>query len=508
MASRTELFLDDEFIEVTPGVTRRINRPRKHRLNPVMRPEAWWESTLVAPNATLYDSEDKLFRMWYRTGSGRPGETVAGQAAYSAYATSSDGVRWERPVLGLVDFDGRRDHNIVMTGGAAPGLSSKGNKGFILSVIPHPNPRDGSERYVCLFADMAKRGAYLGYSGDGIHWRREQEPFWRTPVDATNWGDDTVKSMIYDKLKGRWVVYRRIIPEESGRMVAKPGDEEWELVDRYLRVIGYAESQDLREWGNYRMILAPDGDDPADTEFYGLSCYNYEGVYVGYLWVYHAAPDAQSIDVQLVSSRDGISFSRACRREAFLPSGAAGYFDYEISMGYQAEPIVLDDTIYLFYEACNYAHTQADSRRPHSLTSVGLATLKRDRFVSLETDYAGPCRLVTKPFAVEYPKLFLNAGTWGDGAIRVEVLTPEWMPIPGFTERDAIVVRGDALAHAVRWAGNSDLSRLHGKEVRLKLYMVDARIHAVSFDEQDRPAGTVVDSLASAEEPRDVPTEV
>jgi len=491
MASMTELFLDDHLVEMAASVTRTIHRPDKHRANPVMRPEKWWEGTHLLPYAALYDQEESVFKLWYRAGAARPEHYIDGHAAYTAYATSTDAVHWERPTLGVMDFAGRRDHSVLLTGGVSENLARRGKakKGFILSVIPHPHPKDESEKYVCLFADVLKRGAYLGYSADGIHWRREPEPFWRTPIDPTSWGDDTVKSMIYDRLKRKWVMYRRVIPEESERMVAQPGDENWKQVDRYFRVFGYAESDNLKDWGNHQIVLSMDGDDPADTEAYWLTCYSYEQVYVGYLAVYHMAPGAHNIDVQLVTSRDGIHFTRVCRREVFIPSGAEGYFDYMLVTGFQAEPIVVDDTVHLFYEAVNYAHDESRLSAYHG-SSVGLATFPRDRFVSMQTGLPRPCRLVTKPFTIPHPKLFLNAATWGDGAIRVEALTRDWKPIEGFTGPESNVIKGDALAHPVRWQNNPHLGRLVGKEVRLRFCMTDARIHAMILDDDDRGLGT------------------
>ena len=85
--------------------------------------------------------------------------------------------------------------------------------------------------------------------------------------------------------------------------------------------MAYADSTDLKHWENHRIILTPDADDPTDIEFYGLSCYNYAQVYVGYLWVYHQDPDRENIDIQLTTSRDGMHFTRCCRREVFIPNG-------------------------------------------------------------------------------------------------------------------------------------------------------------------------------------------
>jgi len=495
MPSKTELFLDDEFIEMTGSVTRKIHQPTKHRLNPVIRPEEWWEGDCVMPLATLYDHEEKLFKMWYRTGDrfgpvkGTVDEKLDGHASFTGYATSRDGVHWEKPILGALELGGRKDHNVVLLSqgfNKNPVFNKKGKKGFIRSVILHPNPRDENEKYVCMFFDQKKAGVYLGYSADGIHWKCEPEPFWQTITDMTGWGDDSLVSLIYDKFKRRWVIYRRVNPQESERLVAQPGDENWPAPDRGMRCMAYADSPDLKHWENHRIIMIPDADDPADVEFYGLTCQNYAQVYVGYLWVYHMAPEVETIDIQLVTSRNGIDFTRCCRREVFIPTGPPDYYDHMFVIGDNPEPIILNDQVYLYYEACNFKHDGQGSKRPNSIISGGLCTFTRDRFVSLETGVPQPCRVVTKPFIIEHPKLFLNAATWGDGAIQVEVLERNWLPIKGFTAQEANVIKGNALNHPVRWKENGDLGQLVGKEVRLKFNMSDARLHALSFDTEDR----------------------
>ena len=484
MSHVTELFLDDHLIEMAASVTRKIHRPRKHLLNPVIRPDQWWEGNQLLPYATLYDEEEKLFKMWCRCGSDARHKYVDNHAAYTVYYTSTDGLHWEKPMLGAVDFGGRRDHNVVFTGDETVNLKPQGRKGFIASVIRHPHPKDESEKYVGLGFRIRKRGAYLGTSPDGIHWQFADEPFWQTPLDPSSWGDDNLKQLIYDKAKNKWVMYRRVIPEESERMMARPGDEKWEPVERYFRVWSYADSDDLKDWGNYRIILSMDADDPADTEAYNFSCYNYEQVYLGYLCVYHMAAGADTLDVQLTTSRNGTDFTRVCRRETWIPSGELGSFDYMVMPGFQAEPIIVDDTVYLYYEGVNYPHDV--DQPPYGGCSVGLATFDRDRFISMETGPPGPCRLVTKPFVLPHANLFLNAATWADGSIRAEVLTREWQPIAGFGERESNTIRGDDLSHPVYWKDNPDLGSLVGKEVRLRFYMADARIHAMSLDESDR----------------------
>jgi hypothetical protein len=501
MASITELFLDDHLIEMVAGVRRRMHRPRKHLLNPILRPEKWWEGNQLLPYATLYDAEEKLFKLWCRCGSDFREHYVADHAAYSAYYTSTDGIHWDRPMLGVTDLGGRKDHNVVFVGDRAAAKHNnvvQGNKGFIVSVVRHPHPKDEGEKYVGLAFSMKRRGARLGTSPDGIHWHFDENPFWQTHLDVASWGDDALIQLIYDKAKKKWVVYRRVIPQEGERMMAAPGDENSKAVDRYVRIFSYTESENLKDWGNYRVIVSMDADDPVNSDVYNLSCMNYEQVYVGYMSVYYAVPGAENIDVQLITSRNGTDFSRVCRREVFIPSGDLGYFDYMVMTGFQPEPLIVDDTVYIYYEGVNYPHNVecGDNKAPqYTGTAMGLATFKRDRFVSMEAATNDlPCRFATKPFVVRHPNLFLNAATWGSGSIRVEALGRDWKPIEGFLERDSIPIQGNALSHPVRWRENGGLGRLVGKEIRLKFYMSDARIHAMTQDENDRKLGQVFTS--------------
>jgi hypothetical protein len=510
-AFMTELFLDNHMIEVTPGVSRRLHQPKKHLSNPVVRCDHWWEGNIIEPYTTMYDVKEKLFKMWARTGSDWKSRYVGGNAAYMTYLTSTDGVHWDRPKLGVVDIAGRRDHNIVFTSdmaspkdaGRSQGkigcivpttpMTPQGKKAFFWSVNRHPNPRNARERFVALaIVQDHRRGAHVVTSPDGIHWSCASAPFWQTPHDVSSKGDDCLMHLMYDRVKHKWALYRRIIPEFSERMIADESDRDRKAADRYYRSYAYADSADLREWKNHKFILSMDADDPADTELYQFSCHQYGQIYVGYMSVFHLGP--QSLDIQLATSRDGLNFTRVRRGEPFIPSGPLRYYDYMAMACSQPEPIIVDDTVYLYYAAANFPHSADVSTDPGTLqVGAALATFKRDRFASLESsdNDGGSCRIVTRPFTPRHFKLFLNAATWMKGSIRVEALTRDWQPIPGFTEAQARAIQGDALDHPVRWRESADVRKLVGKEIRLKFYMTRARIHALTLSNEDRKLGAV-----------------
>jgi hypothetical protein len=511
--STTELFLDNRLIEVTPGVARRLHRPKKHLLNPVVRCDRWCDGNNIQPYTTMYDQEDKLFKMWARAGSDWESAWLDGNAAYMLYLTSTDGVHWNKPDLGLMSISGRRDHNIVFTSDMvlesdaaateakkrfvepSEPMRPQGKKAFFWAVNKHPNPRNASEKFVALaIVQDHRRGAHLVTSPDGIRWSCSTSPFWQTPNDVSGKGDDCLMHMIYDQAKQKWVIYRRVIPEFTERLIADDSDRQRKAVDRYYRSYAYAESEDLREWKNHQFILSMDPDDPPDTELYQFACHRIGSSYVGYMSVFYLR-DPQQVAIHLATSRDGLHFTRVCRGEPFIPSGALGYYDCMAMACSQPEPIVVDDTVYLYYAAANFPHNANVARTDPGALQVGaaLATFKRDRFVSLETSGldSGPCRVVTRPFTVQHPKLFLNAATWAKGSIRVEALTRDWQPIAGFAEPQARTIQGDALDHPVRWNDHVDASKLLGQEIRLKFYMTRARIHALTLASKDRKLGPV-----------------
>lgn len=509
----TELFLDNELLEATPGVSRKLHPPKKHPLNPVIRCERWCDGEYIQPYTTMYDEEDKLFKMWARAGCDWKSGRVADNAAWMLYFTSKDGVHWDKPDLGVMEVAGRRDHNIIFASDMVlssvstlpygpekyivPSVPMKpqGKKAFFWAVNKHPSPRDKSEKYIGLaIVQNHRRGAHIVTSPDGIHWSCASSPFWQTPHDIAGTGDDCLMHVMFDDAKNKWAIYRRVVPEFSERMIADESDLKRGREDRYNRSYAYAESADLREWKGHQFILAMDADDAPDTELYQFGCHKYGDIYVGYMSVYYRRRP-QPIDVQLATSRDGIHFTRVCRGQAWVPSGQLGYYDYMAMGCSQPKPIVVGDTAYFYYAALNYPHDAGASKAEPGARAGGaaLATFKRDRFVSLETSELdpGPHRVITKPFTVGSRHLYLNAATWQKGSIRVEALTRDWKPIPGYTQKEARGIQGDALDHPVRWQKNADLSKLQGREIRLKFHMTRARIHAMTSSNEKRPLGAV-----------------
>jgi len=118
LGSDRQLFIDEYVIDEIQGLTRTLNQPQKYAGNPIMAPLYPWEGSLWLYGDVVRDS-DGGWRMWY-TGPGAGGLPSMGdpnlessvEKGYGAqvggfdlanlhyimgYATSRDGIFWERP---------------------------------------------------------------------------------------------------------------------------------------------------------------------------------------------------------------------------------------------------------------------------------------------------------------------------------------------------------------------------------------------------------------------------
>ena len=114
----------------------------------------------------LYDEEDRLFKMWYRAEileRRQPAE----YRYLSCYATSRDGLKWEKPDLGLADFRGSTRNNILPPGERGSGYGRRPN---LIKDYEEPDP---AKRYKMVYMDLIEGKWRLAkaYSADGIHWR-------------------------------------------------------------------------------------------------------------------------------------------------------------------------------------------------------------------------------------------------------------------------------------------------------------------------------------------------
>src|SRR6476620_6371878 len=136
LGNRVEMFVDDWLMDSssTRGVTLQLQSPTRREV--VLTTDKPWEGRFSAYFTVFQDGP--LFRMYYR-GSGPVGDLSNQQ--FTCYAESQDGIHFERPSLGLHEFNGSKNNNIVLTG------VSSHNFAPFLDTNPSAKP---AERYKAL----------------------------------------------------------------------------------------------------------------------------------------------------------------------------------------------------------------------------------------------------------------------------------------------------------------------------------------------------------------------
>ena len=142
--------------------------PAKKDTEPVLakNPQKWSpDEFFVRYPTVVFDPQINRFRMWY-FGFGKAQREYQGNRGFAGnelYAESEDGLYWERPQLGLVEFNGSKRNNIL--GVIHKSFHSK-------AVVMDETEEDPRKRFKCLAT--ASGNEILSYSEDGIHWEKTE----------------------------------------------------------------------------------------------------------------------------------------------------------------------------------------------------------------------------------------------------------------------------------------------------------------------------------------------
>lgn len=457
------LVMDNFSVADTFRLKRTVHNPIKDPVEPVFVPEKPWENSVIA-GKIIFDQEKNLWRMWYvaydhsaekvrkslkKSKYGNVGEP---QTFFLSYAESNDGICWERPELDV--YPGTN-------------ICFKGYSDVVNSTILYNPEAPEEQRYILVNRDWYSDqvgGIYIAYSNDGIHWKyTDTKPLIHGESDCNN-------ACVYNEEKKVYMLYMR------GWHTAAVGWPNGKGNQR--RRITYSESSDLKKWTEPQVIMSPDELDTND--FYGISVFRYANAYLGMLWIFDDDM-FETIDIELCWSRDGIRWERHPERPKFIETEergkVGGYMVYPAQ-----EPVVYKDNLYIY--------VNAHSLFPHNVhkdlwtNHVFRTRLRMDGFVSLDAG-SQMGNLITRPFILQSDKITINAASQG-GKIIAELAEPCWYDprgkvIEGFSADDFDVFTGDSICHTLSWRGNSNLSKIKGKRIMLRMAMVHSQIYSFTI---------------------------
>ena len=440
-----QLFVDDYAIAESSGLVHVVQQPRRVSERPILTSDQAWEGSVLQAPCVLWDPRMKFFHMYYWS--------ATGDSIFTCYATSTDGVHWEKPTLNLhAGLNGSKENNIVLRG--------KGNVARIRYVEFNPNTNDPQRRFLALYIDnVPGLTEFSASSPDGLHWKTEKKIGDLRHVT----GGEVTSNPPFFLIEQQWV--------------SDPNDGH-----RY-RGIWRTESRDMQHWTGGQAVVQRLPDDDPDLEFYHACSHfigsrTHNGLHFGYLYLFHSENSrgvrddgvrlAGTIDTALMVSRDTIHWKRLDRHRRFFPLGPAG--SWEAAMNFVSPEVIHGDRMLFYYSGWSQEHASSQNR-----ASIGLATLPLDRFVSIEPKQQRGS-LTTKPFVVRGNGLFVNVDA-SHGELRIEVLDEQGQVVPGYQESSCKPISSDEPRAEVKWRGKSwgDLAK---RTICLRFRLVNASLFA------------------------------
>jgi len=263
------LLLDSRVIESVENAELTVGTVQKDKNNPLFKEDKPWEPRFDNVYANvMYDAQDKLYKCWYspfiideRTTSTPPEKRNPESRDYMGvrpnrremgvcYAVSKDGIHWEKPELGLVEFGGNKRNNILMRGQEMRGMFRGPHGAGVFKDLHESNV---ARRYKMFF--RAERMA-VAFSPDGVHW---DNPILCREIEAPG---DTHNNAFWAATLGKYVAITRLKTRGNIRLVAR------------------TESPDFVNWTKAKVVLR--GVKPR-LQTHDMVVFRTGGVYIGLL---------------------------------------------------------------------------------------------------------------------------------------------------------------------------------------------------------------------------------
>ena len=462
-----QLFVDSFLISNT-NLTSVYHKANYYDLNPVLKVDRKWELTpegyeYAAPfsDGIWYDDKDGKFKMWYLAGAGYV-DTLK-HSLYTCYAESLDGKTWTKPSLDIVPGT-----NVVDT------MNRDAS-----TVWLDRNEKDPSKRWkffnVEYKPDYIQWQYVLKYSADGIHWSK--------PVAQSGAVSDRCTAF-YNPFTNKWVMSMRHHCNVSWRSRAylEHADPE-EAVSLAHRLREGVPDKHIVFW------FTPDDKEKrherypdVDPGIYNFDAIAYESIMLGFYSQWQGPENhiARGLmipkrnEIMLGYSRDGFHFARPSHSPFMPVNETDGAWNYGNMQSVNGVPLIVGDSLYIYSSGRSKNGVWWDAG-----VSTGLATLRRDGFVSMRAGNKEGF-LTTEKLSFDGKYFFVNADVKAKGAqLKVELLDADGNPIPGFTKRDCVVMRGaDKTKQLITWKGKQDLTELAGRTIRAKFYLTRGDLYA------------------------------
>jgi hypothetical protein len=450
IGSRRELFVDRCLVERIDGAELRLHPPVRREV--VFQVEEPLENACTGCYNLCRDGDRIL--MYYR--GYYPLKEKAGDLAVSQttnLVVSTDGIHFERPKLGLVEFRGSKQNNIVYAGYEAHNFC----------VFLDTNPSAPPDQRFKAVGGSGQNNLHGFCSPDGLHWRRIKEG----PLDVTG-AFDSVNVPLWDPYKRCYRLFSRYFERTASGGV---------------RAIQSCQSDDFIHWT--KPVPHQYGEGVPWEHFYTNAttpCPGAEHILLSFPKRFTPErtrstegmdyPGNGLSDAVFITSRDGVHWDRTFM-EAWVRPGLDPRNWTHRSCAPAVGIIQTAADEWSLYVSEHYGWPDNRLRR---------VTVRPHGFASASAGRAGG-ELVTRPVVFSGKALRLNYSTSAAGSVVVELQDESGKPLHGFAASDMKPLFGDELDAAVSWKDGSDLSGVAGKPVRFRFVLTDADLFAMRVGE-------------------------
>ena len=327
---------------------------------PVITPDESWEekAKLVAVALIPDDGDDQLLLFYLARFPDNPLKNML------CLARSQDGHTWSKPDLG----DGT--NTVMRSSGNQPGWGE-----FMpTTVLRDEGESNPAQRWKMVYWDRPNPsmppGISLAVSADGLEW----EPLLKRPI-ITNANDAMSMIDALPQIRTPFGGGPYFLYQQTWKYNPALPNERDNLKGMHRRISIWTCRTFADGWVGPVTILEPDENDPPDVQFYLLVPFKrYGGTYGGFLNCHHTSD--QTMDVQLVSSRDGWVWSREIDREPILGLGEPGQFDCGM-VSVVSRPVMWKGKVLLCYRGSATVHDgkphYQEEPLPDTAHGIGLA---------------------------------------------------------------------------------------------------------------------------------------
>lgn len=446
-----QLFVDD-FLIGECNLKRAIHPAILHESNPVLSPQTPMEMNggsrpVACPfdDGVVFDPRDSQYKMWYH----------AGWFDGTAYATSRDGLHWQRPNL-----DVEPGTNRVLPAQAA--YHRDGATVWLDHAVQDPAERFKMFVY---FRTKDWEGGQVYTSHDGIHWslRGKTGPC----------GDNTC--FYYDPFRKNWVYSIRTYNQG----VRTRGY--WAHAD-FVRGANW-KKEDLVEWLQADPLDQPDPALGYPPQLYKFSAVAYESLMIGLFAIFKGPPNEiaskqgipKTIDLTVGFSRDGFHWNRLDYKPFLACSRVPGSWNRGYLHSSAGICLVVGEKLHFYFGAFSGVSPRVGGDL-YAGASTGLATLRRDGFASLDAGNK-PGSVTTRSVTFNGRNLFVNVDA-KLGEFRAELLDEHNDVIPPFSAENCVPLCADCTRVAVIWKHGRDLSSFAGHTVKLRFHLTNASLYS------------------------------